>query len=118
MHLRGYLSLTVQTAIPYYVALLVQLAGNVEPVLRLTRDCVQRDPVDDDQAIVRWEKPRAGRAGKKLQARPFNTTKLYGPPALIEELLKMSAPYIERVEEQDRNRLFLVTVQGDAPASR
>ena len=106
--LRTYLSLTAETALPYFVALLALLAGNVQPVLGLTRDCVQPAPLDDDEEIICWEKPRAGRAVAHMQTRQFKSSKPYGPPALIKDLLAMTDPHVARVEEQYRSRLFLV----------
>ena len=105
--LRSYLSLTAETAIPFYVSLLLQLAGNVEPVLNLTRGCASQDPVDERYVMVEWEKPRAGPAPGRTQRRFFESSKHYAPPRLVSDLLSLTEPLVSRVPPCDRNRLFL-----------
>ena len=106
-YLLSYLFLTPDTAAPYYVSLLVQLAGNVEPVRLLTRDCVRPDPTRDQWNTIEWEKARSGRAPQHIQIRSFPSNWQYGPPKLVADLLMITEPLVSRVASGDQNKLFL-----------
>ena len=106
--LRSYVTLTTDTLIPFYIALLVELAGNVDPVRLLTRQCMRPDPIDEDVEWIEWKKRRAGPAGEKIQRRSFPVAKTFGAPHLIQLLLGMTERLVPRVPPADRNRLFLV----------
>ena len=105
--LRSYLSLTPQTAIPYFVCIIVQLAGNVEPVLHLTRNCVKPDPLDKEWKSVEWVKPRAGFAPESTQWQFFEYRRKFSAPKLIQDLLAFTEPLLPRVPPSDKNMLFL-----------
>ena len=107
-YLQSYLCLTPDTAAPFYVLLLIELAGNVEPVRLLTRDCRRPDPVDDQKIAIEWEKARSGRAPQRTQQRSFPPNKQYAPPALVADLLTLTEPLVSLVSPGDQNRLFLV----------
>lgn len=106
-YLCSYLSLTAETAPPFYVSLLAQLAGNVEPVLNLTRDCARPDSIDERCVMIEWEKPRAGPAPRCTQRRFFESSRPYDPPRLVSDLLSLTEPLVPRVPPCDRNKLFL-----------
>ena len=105
--LLSYLFLTPDTAAPIFISLLIQLAGNVEPIRLLTRDCAHPDPTRDQWTTIEWEKPRAGRAPQRTQVRSFPSTKPYGPPKLVANLLTLTEPLVSRVPPGDQHRLFL-----------
>ena len=108
MHdLLSYLFLTPDTAAPIFISLLIQLAGNVEPIRLLTRDCAHPDPTRDQWTTIEWEKPRAGRAPQHTQVRSFPSTKPYGPLKLVANLLTLTEPLVSRVPPGDQHRLFL-----------
>lgn len=105
--LLSYLSLTPDTAAPYFISLLIQLAGNVEPIRLLTRDCAHPDPTRDHWKTIEWEKARSGRALQRTQVRSFPSTRPYGPPMLVADLLTLTEPLVSRVPPGDQHRLFL-----------
>lgn len=106
-YLRSHLSLTAETAAPFFVSLLVQLAGNVEPVLNITRNCAMPDPVDERLVVIEWKKPRAGPAPGSTQRRFFEANKPFSPPRLVSDLLALSEPLVARMPPLDRERLFV-----------
>ena len=105
--LLSYLFLTPDTAAPIFISLLIHLAGNVEPIRLLTRDCAHPDPTRDQWTTIEWEKPRAGRAPQLTQVCSFPSTKPYGPPKLVNNLLTLTEPLVSRVPPGDQHRLFL-----------
>ena len=105
--LQSFLFLTSDSAAPFFIALLMQLAGNVEPVRLLARDCIRPGWTDDQDVTIVWEKARSGRAPQRTQKRSFPPNERYAAPALITDLLALTEPMASRVAESDQNRLFL-----------
>lgn len=99
---------TLNSVIPYYLAILIQTAGNPEAILNLQRDCLRPIPLNPELETVSWMKPRAGR----IQRRLFSVKKRFHPPALIRQMLAMTEPLVNHVFAPDRNRLFLFTGAG------
>ena len=107
-HLGGYLHLTGETVVAFFIALSIQTAGNPDALRLITRDCRVAHPLDEHHIIVEWAKPRAGAKVKRAQRRSFDCRRRYAAPNLIDRLLAMTAPLVSRASRQDRNRLFLV----------
>ena len=104
-----YLHLTAETTAPFYIAILIQLAGNPHAVHRITRDCQVPHPLDEHRTIIDWHKPRAGKKFKRAQRRSFDKRKRYAAPNLITKVLAMTAPLLSRAAPRHRNRLFLTS---------
>lgn len=107
-HLGGYLHLTGETVVAFFIALSIQTAGNPDALRLMTRDCQVAHPLDEHRIIVEWAKPRAGKTVKRAQRRSFDRRRRYAAPNLIDKLLAMTAPLAARASRQDQNRLFLV----------
>jgi hypothetical protein len=107
-HLGGYLHLTGETVVAFFIALSIQTAGNPDALRLMTRDCQVAHPLDENRIIVEWAKPRAGAKVKRAQRRSFDRRRRHAAPNLIDRLLAMTAPLVSRSARQDRNRLFLV----------
>lgn len=107
-HLGGYLHLTGETAVAFFIALAIQTAGNPDALRLITRNCQVAHPLDEHRIIVEWAKPRAGAKVKRAQRRSFDRRRRYAAPNLIDRLLAMTAPLASRARRQDQNRLFLV----------
>ena len=107
-HLGGYLHLTGETVVAFFIALSIQTAGNPKALRLIMRDCQVAHPLDEHRIIVEWAKPRAGRTVKRAQRRSFDRRRRYAAPNLIDKLLAMTAPLAARASRQDQNRLFLV----------
>ena len=107
-HSISYLCATPDTLTPIYIALLVQLAGNPEPVLNISRKCVRPHPLEDHHEIVEWEKPRAGRIRRHIQRRTFDSRKKQSAPNLVTLALELTHPLLCRAASRHRTRLFLV----------
>ncbi|MGH8207141.1 MAG: hypothetical protein ACRETK_10220, partial [Steroidobacteraceae bacterium] len=79
-----YLYPRAESLLPYYLALLIHTAGNVQPIAELSRDCLQPIPLLDDRQVLLWDKRRAG----STQRRSFSSTDPLAPPVLVRELLE------------------------------
>ena len=89
------------------MSLLTQLAGNVEPILNLTRDCVRPDPHQTEKVQIEWVKPRAGLTPESVQKVSFDRTGKYVAPRLIDDLQMLTHPLLPRVSASDQNSLFI-----------
>ena len=107
-HLGGYLHLTGETVVAFFIAITIQTAGNPDALRLMARDCQVAHPLDEHRIIVEWAKPRAGAKVKRAQRRSFDRRRRHAAPNLIDRLLAMTAPLVSRASRQDRNRLFLV----------
>jgi hypothetical protein len=105
-HLCGYLHLTGETVVAFFIALAIQTAGNPDALRLITRDCQVAHPLDEHRIIIEWAKPRAGAKVKRAQRRSFDRRRRYAAPNLIDRLLAMTAPLVSRAIPQDSNRLF------------
>lgn len=105
--LEGYLHLTTDTLVAFYIALLIQTAANAGPLRQMKRDCVVLHPLERHRVMVEWLKPRAGGKVKRMQRRSFDNRRPYAAPRLIEKMLAMTAPLLPHVEPSRRDRLFL-----------
>jgi len=103
-----YLHLTGEAAVAFYIAIVIQTAGNPDPMRLIGRDCLTTHPLDDNRLMVEWDKPRAGRKYKRVQRRSFDTRRAYAAPNLINRLLQMTAPLARRARPQDKEKLFLL----------
>lgn len=102
-----YFHLTTRTAVPFYIALAVQLAANPDPLRLIRRDCLVPHPIDDNRVLVEWLKHKTG-PNPKLQRRSFDRRRPRSAPRLIEMLLTMTAPLIPHSPVEEREHLFLV----------
>lgn len=105
--LEGYLHLTTDTLVAFYVVLLIQTAANAGPLRQIKRDCLVPHPLERHRVMVEWVKPRAGGKVKRMQRRSFDNRRPYAAPRLIDRLLAMTAPLLPHVEPSSRDRLFL-----------
>ncbi|BBD02120.1 MULTISPECIES: hypothetical protein [Sphingomonadaceae] len=103
-----YLHLTGEAAVAFYIAIIIQTAGNPDPIRLISRDCLTPHPLDGNRVMVEWDKPRAGRKLKRAQRRSFDTRRAYAAPNLINRLLQMTASLVQRARPQDREKLFLL----------
>jgi site-specific recombinase XerD len=106
--LAGYLHLTGETAVPFFVALAIQLAANPHPLARMGRECLRAHPLDEHRVIVEWDKARGGGKVRRAQRRSFDRRRRHAAPNLIDKLLAMTEPLVERAGRDHRGFLFLV----------
>lgn len=106
--LAGYLHLTNETALPFYIALAIQTAANPQPLTQFRRDCQRPHPLDEHRVIIDWDKARAGDKFKRAQRRSFDRRRRYAAPNLVDKLLAMTAPLVAQSTLRDRERLFLL----------
>ncbi|ESZ01125.1 phage integrase SAM-like domain-containing protein [Mesorhizobium sp. M1005] len=63
-HLGGYLHLTGETVVAFFIAIAIQTAGNPDALRIIKRDCQVAHPLDEHRIIVEWAKPRGRREGE------------------------------------------------------
>lgn len=106
--LAGYLHLTNETVLPFYIALAIQTAANPQALTQFRRDCQRPHPLDEHRVIIDWDKARAGDKFKRVQRRSFDRRRRYAAPNLIDKLLAMTAPLVAQAAPRDPERLFLL----------
>lgn len=111
--LAQYLHLTVDTLVPFFLAIAIQTAANPDALRNIGRDCLASHPLDPHRIIVDWAKPRAGNAVRRAQRRTFDKRRRYSVPNLVEKVLAMSAPLIAHASPGERDCLFLI--RGNRP---
>ena len=103
-----YLHLTIDTVVPFYLAIAIQTAANPDALRCIARDCLVPHPLDEHGVIVDWTKPKTGVRLKRAQRRSFDRRRPHAAPNLIAKVLAMTAPLVSHARLRDRDRLFLV----------
>ena len=106
--LARYLHLTPDTLTPFFIAIAIQTAANVDALRLIDRDCIEPHPLIEHRAMVDWQKGRAGRTFKRAQRRSFDRRHPYAAPRLIEMVLAMTAPLAALAPPGESDRLFLM----------
>jgi hypothetical protein len=88
---------------PYYLAILIQSAGNPMVIAQLGTDCLHSIPLLDDRELLVWAKGRS----RRLQRRSFRTADPFAPPALVRELVQWTQRLRPHLRPAYRNRLFV-----------
>ncbi|MGC0321056.1 hypothetical protein ABIG06_001685 [Bradyrhizobium sp. USDA 326] len=115
LHLHGghdrferHLHATPDCLAPFFIAIAIQTAGNVEALRLIDRDCIEPHPLIEHRTMIDWQKGRAGHLVKRAQRRSFDRRRRYAAPNLIDKLLKMTAPLAARAPASEKDRLFLM----------
>jgi hypothetical protein len=96
--------------VPFYIAILVQSAGNPMSVLRMCRQCITQHPLRADLEFLEWYKPRANRE----QRVEFSKEKEWSAPNVIRRLVRLNANLLAHANGEDRDKLFLAMVNRTA----
>lgn len=115
LHLHGghdrferHLHATPDCLAPFFIAIAIQTAGNVEALRLIDRGCIAPHPLIEHRTMIDWQKGRAGHLVKRAQRRSFDRRRRYAAPNLIDKLLKMTALLAVRAPASEKNRLFLM----------
>ena len=92
-----------ENLLPYYLAILVQTAGNPEPIAELRRGCLESIPLLEDRDALVWFKARAN----GFQRRTFSKIGKFEPPALVREIIDWNERLVPLADVNERDRLFL-----------
>jgi hypothetical protein len=95
---------SIDTILPYYLAILIHTAGNAWAITDLGCECLQPVPLLEDRNFVVWTKPRAA----ALQRRPFRTSAPMEPPMLVQELIEWTRRLRPHAKASERDNLFLL----------
>jgi hypothetical protein len=109
-HLRRaerYRALTVRTALPYYLLILIQTCANPQPIRDLKIDCIQPHPSDPLKRRIYWMKFR----GQGEQAFDVLAAGRYAVTRCIEDLLRLTRPIRHLTSEGD-GRVLMITRTG------
>lgn len=103
-----YLHLTVDTLVPFFLAIGIQTAANPDALRMIGRDCIVPHPLDEYRAIIDWSKPRSGGMVRRAQRRSFDRRRPYAAPNLIDKVRAMTEPLAAYASAEARDRLFLI----------
>jgi hypothetical protein len=95
---------SLDTILPYYLAILIHTAGNARAIAKLERQCLQPIPLLEDRELLIWAKPRAA----TLQRRPFRSSAPMEPPMLVRELTEWTHRLRPYATTSERDHLFLL----------
>ncbi|WPP02780.1 hypothetical protein [Methylocella tundrae] len=112
--LAQYLHLTVDTLVPFFLAIAIQTAANPDSLRLIRRDCMAAHPLDGHRVVIDWAKPRAGAMIRRAQRRSFDRRRHRAAPNLIDSVLAMTAPLAAHAPPSERDRLFLI--RGNRPS--
>ncbi|MGU2425718.1 tyrosine-type recombinase/integrase [Pseudomonas aeruginosa] len=101
--LSTYRELTYRDALPIFLLILIQTAGNPISIMELSVSCVEDHPFDDSRCVVKWQKGRASRE----QAKSFLRKGKYGVLELVDLLVNMTEPIRHLCGEADKDLLFI-----------
>lgn len=88
---------------PFYLAILIQVSGNPEPVRLMKRECIRPHPLRSDLEFLVWEKMRSF----KEQHAEFPKGKAWSAPNLVRRLRAMTDEIVGMATPEDRERLFV-----------
>jgi hypothetical protein len=94
---------TLETLLPYYLAIVIHTAGNPQAIGELQCDCLQPIPLLEDRELLLWEKRRSAR----IQRRSFRRGASFEPPSLVRDVLEWTVRLRRRAPAPLRDRLLL-----------
>lgn len=98
-----YRSLTVRTALPYYVLLIINTCGNPIGIKDLEIDCLQPHPTDPLKRRIYWDKHRSHRE----QAYDVLGDGRYSAARCVADLLSLTEPIRALASPVDSRKLML-----------
>lgn len=105
--LAPYRQLTIRSALPFYLYIVISTAGNPEAIADLQIDCIEDHPTDPESVLLSWSKGRA----TKEQNLPFLRKGRYAIPAVIMDVLTMTAP-IRGLALHPEDTVLFITRKG------
>lgn len=98
------LVVTIEDILPFYLAILIQTAGNPMSIRMIRVDCISEHPLRDDLECLSWHKPRAHRE----QRVDFPIRKEWSAPNLIRKLTDLTRELRPHAGISERECVFLV----------
>jgi hypothetical protein len=102
-----YRHLTIRTALPYYLLLLIQTCGNPQGIKDLKVDCLQPHPTDPLKRRIYWIKHR----GRGEQAFDVLAEGRYSVTRCVDDLVKLTRSIRPLASEGDA-RVLMITRTG------
>lgn len=101
--IRSRLYLLHEDVLPFYLAIVVQTAGNPIAIMEAEMNCIEPHPLRTDLEFLNWNKRRS-RAEQRVD---FPVDKKWSAPNLVRRLLVLNSPLREFASSKDLGRLFL-----------
>lgn len=98
-----YRSLTIRTALPYYLLILIQTCGNPQGIKDLKLDCLQPHPTDPLKRRIYWIKYR----GHGEQAFDVMAEGRYSVARCVDDLVRLTRPLRSMAREGDARVLMI-----------
>jgi hypothetical protein len=102
-----YRALTIRTALPYYLLILIQTCGNPQGIKDLKIDCLQPHPTDPLKRRISWIKYR----GHGEQAFDVLAEGRYSVARCVDDLLRLTRP-IRSLTSLGDARVLMITRTG------
>ena len=101
--LEPFRALTVRSALPYYVLLILSTCGNPMGIKDLNIECVQPHPTDPLKCRITWNKYRA----RRQQAYDVMADGAYSAVRCVNDLLRLTAPIRKLAAPADARKLMI-----------
>jgi hypothetical protein len=101
--MKEYCFLTSKSALPFYISVVAQTAGNTDAIMAMSRGALVEHEIFATSKFVTWEKRR----GSREQRREFDTRRRYSPPNLIENVMEMTQAMVKFAPAIHQDKLFL-----------
>ncbi|MDE2599079.1 MAG: hypothetical protein KGL40_05600 [Rhodocyclaceae bacterium] len=88
---------------PFYLAILIQTAGNPFSIRQLERNCVRPHPINEDRKSIVWVKRRS----HAEQKADFNVARVRAAPSLVMQLNMLTEPLLAHMAAKEKNLLFV-----------
>jgi site-specific recombinase XerD len=93
----------VHALLPFYLVLVIELAGNSDAIRQINIDCIEEDPLFKDRASIVWNKNRA----TDIQKRNVLKNKKYGAYKIVEWVKEITENTRKQVDIEEKDFLFL-----------
>lgn len=97
------------TLLPFYILLLIDLAGNSDAIRQIKLDCIIEDPLFEDRCFIIWDKSRANNE----QKRNVIKNKKYGAYKLIELVKELTKNTRKQVDLIYKEYLFIIRGENE-----
>lgn len=101
-----YRALTIRSALPYYLLLIISTCGNPMGIKDLGVDCIREHPTDPLKRRIVWDKPRA----RREQAYDVIANGTYSAVRCVNDLLRLTAPIRRLALPADARKLMITRV--------
>lgn len=102
-HLLNAITPDVHMLLPFYLILMIELAGNSDAIRQIKINCINEDPLFEDRCFIYWSKGRA----TEVQKRNVFKNKKYGAFQIISLLKEFTQHTRNKISVDEKEYLFI-----------